>query len=376
MNSKQKKAFIVYERYYDFENHRVVSGGVQTYVTNLIPILQENGYDCVVYQFEKGNQKREKALENCCVYSVPNSYVKGCYRSDLVLKELEKTADFNRDLLVFADHILTTENSFCHSLSIQHGIHWDISKKVSRPYWRMFLSKALFAYREHKRMKNVGHVVCVDYNFLNWYRTQVDVPASNFTVIPNFAEIAEKKEKPEGAVKIIFARRFVPHRGTRIFADAVNRLLAEYDNVEITVAGRGPDEEYLRAQLKPWQDRVVFTQYTSDQSLAIHASHHIAVVPTVGSEGTSLSLLEAMSAQCAVVCTDVGGMTNIVLNGYNGKMISAGSAEALHQALKSLLDDPQERERIAAKGYETVKAAFSKTCWENRWREVLHSLSI
>lgn len=374
-NNIQNKAFIVYERYYDFDSNRVVSGGVQTYINNLIPLLCEAGYSCTVFQFGSENDNNKIKLENCIVKSVPRARVNGSLRTKVVLDCINKDFDKNNDLLIFADHLLAQDNNATHSLSIQHGIHWDIQKDESRSDIRMFLSKARFAYNEHKRMKYVKQVVCVDYNFLNWYRAQVDVPNSNFVVIPNFTKIAEVNVKPNDKVKIIFARRFVKHRGTRVFAEAVERLLVEYDNVEITVAGRGPDEEYLHNKLNKWQDRVLFTQYTAEQSLDIHADKHIALVPTVGSEGTSLSLIEAMSAQCAVVCTDVGGMTNIVLNRYNGRMVNAGDTKQLYLAIKELIDNPEERTRMASVGYETVKCSFSYERWANQWREIIKNIA-
>jgi glycosyltransferase involved in cell wall biosynthesis len=371
---QQNKAFIIYERYYYFELNRIVSGGVQTYISNLLPLLSEEGYSCTVFQFGAQDECNEIKLENCVVKSVPGSIVKGIFQTKTVLDYINQDFDTKNDLLIFADHILAEENNAEHSLSIQHGIHWDIKKEESRKDIRMFLSKARFAYNEHERMKYLKQVVCVDYNFLNWYRAQVDVPNNNCVVIPNFTKIADVNVKPDDKVNIIFARRFVKHRGTRVFAEAVERLLPEYDNIEITIAGRGPDEEYLHNKLDKWRECIFFTQYTADQSLDIHADKHIAVVPTVGSEGTSLSLLEAMSAQCAVVCTDVGGMTNIVVNRYNGIMVSAGDVEQLYFAIKELIDKPSKRVKIAAVGYETVKCAFSYERWANQWREIISNI--
>lgn len=366
-----RKAFIIYERYYDFDVGRIVSGGVQTYISNLIPLLCEAGYVCTLFQYGANDEYMELQLEQCSVKVVPNAKINGVYITKKVLDYIKKDFDCNNDLLIFADHLLVEKNMAVHSISIQHGIHWDISKDVSRKDIHMFLSNARFAYNEHKRMKYVNHVVCVDYNFLNWYRTQVDVPRGDFTIIPNFTRIAGINDKSTEVVKIIFARRFVKHRGTRIFAEAADRLLSECANIEITIAGRGPDEKYLHNKLDKWQDKVVFMQYAAEESLCIHADKHIAVIPTVGSEGTSLSLLEAMSAQCAVVCTDVGGMTNIVLDGYNGMMVGAGDVNQLYSAIKYLIDNPDERSRMAMTGYETVKCAFSHERWENKWREVL-----
>ncbi len=366
-----KKAFIIHGKYYDFEAGRVLAGGVQTYISNLIPLLAAAGYACTVYQFEEGDKREKLALSDHCVKSVPRSVVKGKQETSVILAEIEKELDREQDLLIFADHILTAKNNAKHSLSIQHGIHWDVKKDVSRRELHMFLSKARFACAMHRQMTYVKEVVCVDYNFLNWYRAQVDIPNSNFTVIPNFTRIAPVFDKPKDRVNIIFARRFFPHRGTRVFAEAIARILAEYTHVHVTVAGRGPDEAFLHDALDRYGDQVRFMQYASEESLSIHADQHIAVVPTVGSEGTSLSLLEAMSAQCAVICTDVGGMTNIVLNDYNGLMVSAGSSEALYLAIKRLIDRPNDLQRLADKGYETVQAAFSYERWKHQWEEVI-----
>lgn len=371
VDRKPLKAYIIYERYYDFTAGRIVAGGVQTYISNLLPLLCEAGYSCVVYQFEEGETPREIVLSNCVVKSVPQACVKGIYDAGRILEAFKDEADHKRDLLIFADHILTVKNDFSHSLSIQHGIHWDIRKDASRKNWKMFLSKARFAYTMHRQMTDVKEVICVDYNFLNWYRTQVDIPNSNFTVIPNFTQIADRYQKPDGAVNVIFARRFVKHRGTRVFAEAISRILEEYTHVHVTVAGRGPDEAFLHDALDRYGEKVRFMQYAAEESLSIHADQHIAVVPTVGSEGTSLSLLEAMSAQCAVICTDVGGMTNIVLNDYNGLMVSAGDANALYLAIKRLIECPEDLERLADKGYETVRAAFSYVRWKRQWQEVI-----
>mgnify|MGYP002461740223 FL=1 len=125
----------------------------------------------------------------------------------------------------------------------------------------------------------------------------------------------------------------------------------------------------MRGRLEAY-DNVEFTVYESADSLKIHQNQHVAVVPTVGSEGTSLSLLEAMSAGCSPICTNVGGMTNIVINGYNGLMISP-NADALYQAMKNLVEDEALRLRLAEKARETVCLGFSYDKWKDEWLKIL-----
>ena len=115
---------------------------------------------------------------------------------------------------------------------------------------------------------------------------------------------------------------------------------------------------------------MIFTQYCSDESVKFHSNFDIAVVPTIGSEGTSLSLLEAMSAKCAVICTNVGGMTNIIIDGYNGLMVTP-NIDQLYSAIKYLIDNKDIRNKISERGHDTIRKSFTFEKWEKKWREVL-----
>ena len=77
-----------------------------------------------------------------------------------------------------------------------------------------------------------------------------------------------------------------------------------------------------------------------------------------------------MSAHCAVLCTNVGGMTNIIIDGYNGIMASPNSDD-LYVKLKLLTENKQLRSYLSDKGYDTVKQGFNLEKWEEKWTSVL-----
>jgi len=87
---------------------------------------------------------------------------------------------------------------------------------------------------------------------------------------------------------------------------------------------------------------VTFTKYLPDEVLDIHLEHDIAVVPSIASEGTSLSVAEAMGAGCAVVATAVGGVTNMIINGHNGILAMPDAASVLN-GLETVVSDPALR---------------------------------
>lgn len=281
------------------------------------------------------------------------------------------------DILIFTTDNRIVKNTVSRSIAIQHGICWDMPVHTN---WSPALnslyvfSKARLTHRVISRLSDVSHVVCVDHNFPNWLRASSAYQAMPLSVIPNFTEIAPLNEKPTDRVNIMFARRFEKYRGTRVFAAAAKRILDNYEQAYITVAGSGPDEAFLKKTLDGYGERVNFITYKSGESLDVHADKHIAVVPTVGSEGTSLSLLEAMSAQCAVICTDVGGMSNIVLDGFNG-LFTQPTAHALYEKLALLVEDETLRRKLADNAYTTVKEAFSYDIWKERWVQVLKEVA-
>ena len=106
----------------------------------------------------------------------------------------------------------------------------------------------------------------------------------------------------------------------------------------------------------------------------VHLAHDIVVVPSLGSEGTSLSVAEGMGAGCAVVATNVGGITNMIIDGYNGLLVMP-TAAALTTALERVIADPELRQALGSKAYETAVRSFSLEVWEAKWRQVLEEVA-
>lgn len=363
---------ILYHKYLD-ENMKKVVGGVQTYITDLVDIFTKAGKKVRVIQFSEKNFKY-KINDSCFVLGfeiVCKNQKKRFQR--LYNLSLETAENKNELLTIFASEIIIPNEIKSRSLVIQHGIFWDIPLKKKRPEYRRMISRALQAHNIIEKIEKVDSVVCVDYNFLNWYRTQVDRVRNNLCVIPNYTAIGQDCEKCKDIIKIIFARRLFEYRGTRIFTNVAKKLLEKYSNVHITIAGNGPDEKWMKDKLQSFEN-VSFISYDCCESLKVHSDKHIAVVPTVGSEGTSLSLLEAMASQCAVVCTNVGGMTNIVLNGYNGIMINPSDENQLYEAISNLIENPEKIKEISSRAYETVTHSFSHDVWAEKWLTLIQNM--
>lgn len=363
-----KVARIVYSIFLN-DDKKMIVGGAENYLRNLGIILGEIDYEVYLYQYAK--EYYCVNIDGINVLGVPHANSP----KDIVKYIEENDHDYENDLLIFGTDYYITKNKFKKSIAIQHGVAWDITsdKNVSvfsniKCIFRGAI-RSIYKYNKYLKCKNM---VCVDYNFINWYRTQVAHVDMNCFCIPNFAQIAENKECYNNPPSLIFARRFVEYRGTKLFTKALLQVLKKHSDINVTIAGTGPDENWMREQLKAYKN-VTFTTFGATESLEIHSKHDIAVVPTTGSEGTSLSLLEAMSAGCAVIATNVGGMTNIVLDGYNGLLISPTERD-LEMAINRLIEDFDLRRKLSRLAQETVRESFSFIKWKKSWYECIEKI--
>ncbi|HEY6836006.1 MAG TPA: glycosyltransferase family 4 protein [Gaiellaceae bacterium] len=77
------------------------------------------------------------------------------------------------------------------------------------------------------------------------------------------------------------------------------------------------------------------------------------------SEGFPVSILEAMAAGLPVVATDVGGISEAVVQGETGLLVPPNDPFALAEALERLIQDAPLRRRLGGAGLERARRDFN-----------------
>lgn len=359
-----------------------IIGGLQTYTLDLAQLFLKKGYDVYLYQLSADCESFIE-YQGIKLYS----YNINPKRYQRFFNTIFHNFDSKDTLFIINTDQMNIRSYAKNVITIQHGIAFDIPGNFIHGFCHsfkliQFINKFGRCVSNVIRYYRCMNTVCVDYNFYNWIRTLGTVyPGMKTIVIPNYSssllsndELKQKIISVSNKKKIIFARRFVDYRGTILFANVVKKILIDFENVEVTFAGTGPLESILKKLFKDC-DRVFFEKFNSSESVEFHKKFDIAVVPTIYSEGTSLSLLEAMGAACLPVATHVGGMTNIILDRYNGFFCSP-TENSLYKVLKHVLTMPIEdfREMMYNAHYSVLKS-FTKDIWEERWISFIESLN-
>ncbi|WP_289169982.1 glycosyltransferase family 4 protein [uncultured Pseudoalteromonas sp.] len=382
------KIAIIYERIYSYDGSRLTLGGIQTYLINLANIFLERGDEVKIYQ--KGTNCFVNVLEGVEVLGVSDEGDLPSYSK--LLKHISDNNTLTEDdLIIWGTEAIAQKVTFCRSIAIQHGIAFDTYTESSKliKFSNMLHLDMTFLYqiiRIRRALKDIStapHIVCVDYNFPNWIRTfKPKNSDNNLTVIPNFTRIYPyekiksklEKSKNKRKLRILFARRFFNIRGIEIMLLAAEKIVKKYgESVSITFAGEGPKEHSVNELCRLYPNHINMQKYSSKEALEFHYGYDIALVPSIASEGTSLSLLEAMSAGCYCIATATGGMSNIMIDGFNGAIIKP-TAESLYSAICNAIEDDETRYVQALNAYNMVSASFSIEMWKKRWNMFIDSI--
>jgi len=182
---------------------------------------------------------------------------------------------------------------------------------------------------------------------------------------PDQATAAMRARLTAGAPErplVVYAGRVSFEKRVDVLAEAAKRL----PQVRFAVVGEGPARGWLERELSG--SGAVFTGFLEGDALAdAYASADVFAFPS-DSETLGFAALEAMAAGACVVAARAGGIPHIVRDDVNGVLVPPGDAEALSRAIAGLLEDPQRRGRLAARG----RADSQLWSWEASTRELLH----
>jgi glycosyltransferase involved in cell wall biosynthesis len=175
-------------------------------------------------------------------------------------------------------------------------------------------------------------------------------------------------------------RNLEPYRGYHIFMRALPQILKERPNARVLVVGAddvsyGARPDAAKYGVAKWKDifvnevrgqisdadwqRVHFLGHIPYQHfvplLQLSTVHVYLTYPFV----LSWSLLEAMSAGCAIVASDTQPLREAIVHNETGKLFNFFDASTLAQSVCELINQPEERIRLGANA-----RAFAKTNYD------------
>ena len=173
------------------------------------------------------------------------------------------------------------------------------------------------------------------------------VEAEKITVMGNGVIVPTKKKESHAGQGLLLLGRLCREKGVGELLCVMPRLLAEFPNVHLYLAGVWEDDG-LREKAARMPECVTYLGWIDkDVQMEYMEKCSVFVLPTYF-EGQPNVLLEAMAFGMATLSTAVGGIPQLITDGLNGKLVAPRDAEALYLALLELLSSEDKRQSYGA----------------------------
>jgi glycosyltransferase involved in cell wall biosynthesis len=155
---------------------------------------------------------------------------------------------------------------------------------------------------------------------------------------------------------LIFVGRLTTIKRPDRLIDLARFLKDNHPDARLLIAGAGELLETLSAQVEKEVLPITFLGWRKDIGIILSASD-IAVLCS-DNEGIPLTLIQASQAGLPIVSTDVGSVSDIVVNDTTG-LLTEASSKGLIQGVSALLNDPGLGKQFGKAGQERAKEFFS-----------------
>lgn len=149
-------------------------------------------------------------------------------------------------------------------------------------------------------------------------------------------------------------------KGHEYFIDAAGMVLKEFPGARFFIVGDGPRKEIVSDYIKEkgLHDSIIMTGQMDDMP-QVMASLDVLVLSSYANEGLPQVIIQAMAMEKPVITTNVGSVSEVIINGETGYLVPPKNPSALADKIMSILKDDTVRVAMGKTGRRLVASRFS-----------------
>lgn len=206
---------------------------------------------------------------------------------------------------------------------------------------------------EKEGMENADHVIAVDQRLKEYIISEFNYAANKISVMHNavdaslFKPVTEEEQKKlkktlgfsEDSTIILVPRRLVEKNGVIYAVQAMKDI--KNGKIRMVIAGDGPEKDKIVREADG-DDRVHFAGLIPHSKIVpYYVMADIILIPSITSHGvqeaTSLAMLEGMSCGKVTMCSNIGGMREIIQHMRNGILTKEKDPENIAKAVEAVV---------------------------------------
>ena len=238
------------------------------------------------------------------------------------------------------------------------GIHDDTQRYINDTEWLLTYEATEVIVNSNFMKNDLQRLFGLPYDKINVIPNGINL--NNFTGIERDYDFRRQYAMDNEKI-ILYVGRLVYEKGIQHLIAAMPKILSNYHDAKLVIAGKGGMIDDLKAETSSLglDNKVYFTGYMDSKKVQkMYKCADVAVFPSTY-EPFGIVALEAMLAGVPTVVSDVGGLNEIVDHRENGMKSYAGNSNSIADSVLSLLFDKQLAAKVSKNAKAKVKEEFS-----------------
>lgn len=170
----------------------------------------------------------------------------------------------------------------------------------------------------------------------------------------------QRANSPPTAPRALFLGILVKAKGVYDIVECLRLLKEQGLLMRATLAGDREIDQVRTASKKAGVEEFIHLPgwVSEPTKLELLKASDMLLLPSYA-EGLPLCVLEAMACGLPIVCTNVGGLPDLVTDGENGLLLASGDVPALARSVAKLAKDSSLRQRMGLRNLQKVQNEYS-----------------
>ena len=272
----------------------------------------------------------------------------------------------NYRLLCLNGLFLTNNGKICEKCKKGNFFYGILNKCYHKSYLQSFvMAITIFIHRIFlKTFSRKIDTFISPSKFLKEKLIEGKIPEEKIIVKPHFIECERIKPSYEFDNYAVYMGRLSKEKGLFTLVRAFKNIM----NITLKIVGDGP----IRKDLENYIDReriknVQFLGYINgDDRFDVLKKAMFMLFPSECYENMPYTILESFACGVPVVASRIGGLKELVIDGYNGLLFEPGNIEDLKQKIVNLLNSRELLLKMRYNARKTAEERFSeKKGYEN-----------
>lgn len=379
------------------QNGAVYQGGAQLHLLQLARLAVANGAEVTVYQSAAADSRQD--YEGFAVANVKAT------TGEIWQRGTERALADGSSHIHYQNLHCPLGRVAARLTATCHAVYWDHAFYPGAPDWYPHgradrVALPLWRYAQRKRaifyLRRCAEVLAVDTSLLRIVqseaprlRTRVHVALNFSDLHPSKGDASDPRDHPElspliearaqGQLVVLVPRNLSLDRGGAwlpcIVEETSQRLGGAchffVTGQPVNVYGRGKRyleafQQGLAAIPSEARRRVSLLSGLPRRAMpGAYLASDVVLIPTYSHEGSSLAAIEAMMYGRPVVSTNVGGLNDVVADGWTGLLVRP-EVRAIADGIERLAKDTVLRQEMGEAAAVVATARFSLERWQER----------